>query len=285
MRRKTFVNFDCVMNMAMLSSCRPCATIRRSPSQRCRPAPMPTRASWRQSARKGRQSGSPPVHEVVSGDQRRLTAAYNSLKQETAAPAVLGLVKHDLFKTILDRLADNFVLWVMIPAGAPRRRVMTFSSDEPLRLHYREPSFEEDTYELRKDLRFWRPAGSRSALGLTTTRNDLRSRGRDTAASTSSSPPPGFRSRRPACSPAARAGPRAITCEAASLRWACMCSRRPTDPCRERTSGCRLYRGRLILQLSSWAVFLLLLAFATHDSVLKQTGDLRSVIRLVTELP
>ena len=110
------------------------------------------------------------IHRVVSGDQRELTAAYESLRRGTAAPAVQHLASQRMFRVLLYRLADNFVLWVMIPAGAPRRRVLTFSSDEPLRLHYRKPGYTGDTYELGEKLSPWHPVVWSSAIGFTTTR-------------------------------------------------------------------------------------------------------------------
>jgi hypothetical protein len=112
------------------------------------------------------------VHQVVSGDQQGLSAAYDSLDHGTAAPAVLGLAGQRVFRAVLDRMADNFVLWVMIPAGTPRRRKLTFSCDEPLDPHYREPGYEqtEDKYKLGAKLMAWHPRVWCSALGLTTTR-------------------------------------------------------------------------------------------------------------------
>lgn len=110
------------------------------------------------------------VHQVVSGSQEQLAAAYESLTRGAAAPVVLDLADHCMFRAILDRLADNFVLWVMIPAGAPRRRLLTFSCDEPLHLRYREPGFQGKQYRLGEMLGFWRPPVWTSALGLTATR-------------------------------------------------------------------------------------------------------------------
>ena len=112
------------------------------------------------------------VHQVVSGDQEALTAAYGSLKNRTADPAVLGLADQRIFRAVLDRMADNFMLWVMIPAGAPRRRKLMFSCDEPLDPHYRQPGYEkaEGQYKLGDRLGAWQPKVWCSALGLTTTR-------------------------------------------------------------------------------------------------------------------
>jgi hypothetical protein len=112
------------------------------------------------------------IHEVVSGNQQKLMAAYKSIgKNGDAGDAVRNLVKqHPLFRAILDRLADNFVLWVMIPASAPRRHVLTFSSDEPLSLQYRKPGLQGDKYELGQRLKPLTRTVLFSALGLTTTR-------------------------------------------------------------------------------------------------------------------
>jgi hypothetical protein len=290
MRRKTLVNFeirDEDGRPVVLPSLRHNQAITESMLLACADAVLEQAGGILRARAASQSEVAAFVHEVVSGDQRHLTATYDSLKQETAAPAVLNLVKHDLFKTILDRLADNFVLWVMIPAGAPRRRVLTFSSDEPLRLRYREPSFEENTYELRKDLRFWRPTVWLSALGLTTTRIEFPVPAAENTAS--------FHFEIDA--------PKGVQIAEASLL-----AGRPKDP-RPSLDHVRggfptvglhvievpngsLSRAHIGLQvvtrgwlmtsmLSSWAVCLLLLAFAIHDSVLKQTGDLPTVI-LVT---
>jgi hypothetical protein len=115
------------------------------------------------------------VHRVVSGTQRDLLDAYQLLDRGEPE-AVSRLSGQPRFKAILDRMADNFVLWVMIPAGAPRRRTLTFSCDEPLYLHYREAGHERrqqdeaDTYGLGAKLRSWHPTVLASALGLRPTR-------------------------------------------------------------------------------------------------------------------
>jgi len=113
------------------------------------------------------------IHHVVSGDQSTLAAAYASLKEgavEKAEPAVLYLADQHLFRTFLDRLADNYVLWVLIPVDGPRRRVLTFCCDEPLHLRYRKSGFAGGEYKLGKELKPWHPSVWRSALGFTMTR-------------------------------------------------------------------------------------------------------------------
>jgi hypothetical protein len=287
MRRKTLVNFelrDEDGRAVVLPSLRHNQAITESLLLACADA-IQEQAGDRPCA----SAGSPPeiadfVHQVVSGDQGELTAAYASLANGTAAPAVLGLVKHDLFKTILDRLADNFVLWVMIPAGAPRRRVLTFSCDEPLHLRYREPSFEKGTYKLGANLKFWRPIVWCSALGLTTTRIEFPVPAAENTAS--------FHFEIDA--------PKGVQITEASLL-----AGRPEEPkpsldhvrggfptvglhvievpngslSRVHVGLQVVTRGWLMTStLSAWAVFAFLLAFAMHDTVLRQTGDLPTVI-------
>jgi hypothetical protein len=287
MRRKTLVNFelrDEDGRAVVLPSLRHNQAITESLLLACADAIQEQAGD-----KPGADAGSLPeiadfVHQVVSGNQAQLTAAYGSLADGTAAPAVAGLVKHDLFKAILDRLADNFVLWVMIPAGAPRRRVLSFSCDEPLYLRYREPSFEKGTYELGDNLKFWRRIVWCSALGLTTTRIEFPVPAAENTAS--------FHFEIDA--------PKGVQITEASLL-----AGRPREP-RPSLDHVRggfptvglhvievpngsLSRAHIGLQvvtrgwlmtsmLSAWAVFAFLLAFAMHDSVLRQTGDLPTVI-------
>jgi hypothetical protein len=113
------------------------------------------------------------IHQVVSGTQPALTAAYESVvpgAEKKAHAGVLYLAEQHLFRTFLDRLADNFVLWVMIPADGPRRQVLTFCCDEPLQLRYRESGFVGGEYKLGDHLKPWHPVVWRSALGFTMTR-------------------------------------------------------------------------------------------------------------------
>ena len=226
------------------------------------------------------------VHQVISGDQGQLTAAYEPLADKTADPAVLGLVEHYLFKAILDRLADNFVLWVMDPGLRTAAGVLTFSCDEPLHLRYRETGFMDNHYKLGKSLGFWRPIVWCSALGLTTTRIEFPVPAAENSAS--------FHFEIDA--------PKGVEIAEATLL-----AGRPVqpDPSLDHIRGGyptvglhvievpngSLSRAHIDLQvvtrgwlmasmLSSWAVFALLLAFATHDSVLNKTGDLPTVVLL-----
>lgn len=173
LRRKTLVNYDLrdadgrpVFSLSLRQN----QALTESMLLACADATPGLDCPDRQDA--GRRAVARFIHQVVSGDQRDLTAAYRSLEKRIAAPAVLHLVSQNMFRALLDRLADNFVLWVMIPAGSPRRRVLTFSSDEPLHLRYRRPGFDEETgvYKRGRDLRPWHPTVWCSALGFTTTR-------------------------------------------------------------------------------------------------------------------
>ena len=287
MRRKTLVNFelrDEDGRTVIQPSLRQNQAITESLLLACADAVSPQAGNGKYAAAPSQSEIAGFVHQVVSGDQGQLAAAYESLDRRTADPAVLGLVQHYLFKAILDRLADNFVLWVMIPAGAPRRRVLTFSCDEPLHLRYRESGFRENKYTLGKSLGFWRPIVWCSALGLTTTRIEFPVPAAENSAS--------FHFEIDA--------PKGVQIAEASLL-----AGRPmqADPSLDHIRGCyptvalhvievpngSLSRAHIDLQvvnrgwlmasmLSSWAVFALLLAFATHDSVLKKTGDLPTVV-------
>lgn len=224
------------------------------------------------------------IHQVVSGDQRELSAAYETLRNETAAPVVLTLVQQDIFKALLDRLADNFVLWVMIPAGAPRRRELTFCCDEPLALRYRRAGFQDGVYQLGKTLSPWQPRVWLSALGFTTTRIRFPVPAAENAAS--------FHFEIDA--------PKGVQIAEASLL-----AGRPehADPSFDHVQGGfstvglhvievpngSLSRAQIGLQvvtrgwvttstLSSWAVFGFLVAFAMHHAHLKDAGDLPALV-------
>jgi hypothetical protein len=115
------------------------------------------------------------VHRVISGDQQELVDTYDSLESSREPAAVLELYDNKAFRAILDRMADNFVLWAMIPANGPRRRVLTFSCDEPLYLHYQSSGHKKgnngtaedvDTYGMVKKLGVWRFTVWAAALGL-----------------------------------------------------------------------------------------------------------------------
>jgi hypothetical protein len=287
MRRKTLVNFilsDEEGKSVVLPSLRHNQAITESVLLACADATTEPTAGKTSPVVSSEPEIAAFVHQVVSGTQEQLATAYESLTNRSAASVVLRLVKQGIFRAILDRLADNFVLWVMIPANAPRRRVLTFSCDEPLHLRYREPGFQKNRYELGRALRFWRPSVWCSALGLTTTRIEFPVPAAENTAS--------FHFEIDT--------PKGVQIAAASLLAGRPKQERPSlDHVQggfptvglhviEVPNG-SLSRAQIGLQvvtrgwltasmLSAWAVFALLLVFATHDGVLKRTGDLPALI-------
>jgi hypothetical protein len=288
-RRKTLVNFelrDDGGRPVVMPSLRQNQAITESVLLACADATL-----GRASSRTGADAAEDPeiarfVYQVISGDQRALTAAYASLDDGTAAPVVQDLAGRRMFRTILDRLADNFVLWVMIPAGAPRRRVLTFSSDEPLHLHYRKPGLTGDIYERGHPVGPWRPVVWCAALGLTPTRMRFQVPAAEDAAS--------FHFEIDA--------PKGVqVAEASLLAGRPRCPNPSFDHVRggfptvglhviEVPNG-SLSRAQIGFQavtrgwvmtsmLSSWVVFGLLLAFAMHGSFLKTNNELPVLILL-----
>lgn len=300
MRRKTLVNFqirDDEDRPVAMPSLRQNQAITESLLLACADA---TTAGHSSQSPESRQQIEDFVHRVVSGTQQELVDAYESLKSDEpeavrklAPEAVRKLAAQPGFKAILDRMADGFVLWVMIPAGGPRRRVLTFSCDEPLYLHYRESGHKKgnhksgrkaDTYEPGKELKPWHLAVLGSALGLTPTRIRFPVPGAENAAS--------FHFEIDA--------PKGVQIVEASLLAG---PPGGMNPAFDRVQGCfptvglhvievpngSLSRAQIGLQVanrgwlltsmfSCWAVFGLLLAFAVHRAALKLTGDLPVVI-------
>jgi hypothetical protein len=298
MRRKTLVNFqirDDEGRPVAMPSLRQNQAITESLLLACADATTGGHSSQNP---EGRQQIEKFVHRVVSGKQQDLVAAYCSLRKddgpEPVQPeAVLKLVAQPGFKAILDRMADGFVLWVMIPVGGPRRRVLTFSCDEPLYLRYREsgykkgnhkPGREAHAYGLGRTLKPWRLTVLGSALGLTPTRIQFPVPGAENAAS--------FHFEIDA--------PQGLQIVEASLLAGPPGGVKPEF---DRVQGCfptvglhvievpngSLSRAQIGLQVanrgwlltsmfSCWAVFGFLLAFAIHRAALKLTGDLPVVI-------
>ena len=233
------------------------------------------------------------VHRVISGNQQVLVHTYDSLKSGQEPEAVVKLAAHRAFKAILDRLADNFILWVMIPTDGPRRRVVTFSCDEPLYLHYRRSGHKKGdngsaddvhTYGLGKKLGVWRLTVWTAALGLRPTLIRFPVPAAENAAS--------FHFEIEA--------PKGLQIVEASLLAGPPGHKKPSF---DRVTGCfptvglhvievpngSLSRAQIGLQVATrgWlftslascaAVFGLLVAFAVHSKVLKGTGDLPVVI-------
>jgi hypothetical protein len=293
MRRKTLVNFqlrDDEDRPVAVPSLRQNQAITESVLLACADA---TTAGYSSQSAESRRQIEDFVHRVVSGTQRELVGAYDSLEWGREPEPVQKLAAQPGFKAVLDRMADNFVLWVMIPAGGHRRRVLTFSCDEPLYLHYRRPGHqkgnqkadpEADKYVRGKKLNPWHPVVLGSALGLTPTRIRFPVPGAENAAS--------FRFEIDA--------PSGVQIVDASLLAG---PPGEPNPAFDRVQGCfptvglhvievpngSLSRAQVDLQVanrgwlltsmfSSWAVFGLLLAFAIHRAALKLTGDLPVLI-------
>lgn len=287
MRRKTIVNFqlrDSEGRSVTLPSLRQNQAITESVLLACADATIERPSSGTCVGAASNRAIARFVHQVVSGDQRELTAAYETLERGTAAPAVLDLAERRMFRAILDRLADNFVLWVMIPAGAPRRRVITFSCDEPLHLHYREPGFKDNRYQLGAKLMPWRPIVWASALGLIPTRIRFPVPAAENTASFhfEIDAPPGVQIAE-ASLLAGRPGEKNPSLDlvhggfpTAGLHVIEV----PNGSLSRAQVGLQVVtRGWVMTSMfSSWAVFGLLLAFATHETVLKQLKDLPALI-------
>ena len=287
MRRKTLVNFelrDGDGRTVVLPSLRHNQAITESVLLACADATTEQTSVTKRAATVSHPEIAAFVHQVVSGSQEQLAAAYESLTRQAAAQVVLDLAGHCMFRAILDRLADNFVLWVMIPAGAPRRRVLTFSCDEPLHLRYHEPGFQENQYRLGKTLGFWRPSVWSSALGLTATRIEFPVPAAENTDSFH------FEIDAPKGIQITRASLLAGRPKQARSSLDHVQGGFPTVGLHviEVPNG-SLSRAQIGLQvvtrgwltasmLSAWAVFALLLAFATHDAVLRRTGDLPALI-------
>jgi hypothetical protein len=287
MRRKTIVNFqlrDGEGRSVALPSLRQNQAITESVLLACADAAIERPGSTTRVGAAGHRAIAKFVHQVVSGDQRELTTAYETLERGTAAPTVLDLAEQRMFRAMLDRLADNFVLWVMIPAGAPRRRVITFSCDEPLHLHYREPGFQDNRYKLGDKLKPWRPIVWASALGLVLTRIRFPVPAAENTASFhfEIDAPPGVQIAE-ASLLAGRPGEKDPSLDLVHGGFPTVglhVIEVPNGSLSRAQVGLQVVtRGWVMTSMfSSWAVFGLLLAFATHETVLKQLKDLPELI-------
>jgi len=233
------------------------------------------------------------VHRVVSGAQRELVEAYDSLESGREPEVVRKLAGNRTFKAILDRMADNFILWVMVPTDGPRRRVLKFSCDEPLYLHYRQPGHkngnsksddEVHTYGLGKKLGPWRLTVFRAALGLTPTRIRFPVPAAENAASFhfEIDAPKGLQ----IVEASLLAGPPGGAEPAFDRVTGCFPTvglhviEVPNGSLSQAQIGLQVaIRGWLLTSLASCvAVFGFLLAFAIHSHVIKQTSDLSVAI-------
>jgi hypothetical protein len=100
------------------------------------------------------------IHKVVSGEQTDLVSAMASAgdqssrevlaKESAPVPPVNKdmekLLDHKRFSVILNRLADNWLLFGMVRANGQDRRVLRLHVEEPLSLRYRKPSYQLATH-------------------------------------------------------------------------------------------------------------------------------------------
>ncbi len=118
------------------------------------------------------------LDDVVAGDQTELWRAYKRMWTAEPGTQLQRLGKDQLFRAVLDRLANSFVLYGLHEGPIGERRVIKFSYDEPLALRYAKASYQtphdingkrQDKYENT----MLRPLGwtaLRAAMGFSTTR-------------------------------------------------------------------------------------------------------------------
>jgi hypothetical protein len=132
------------------------------------------------------------LEDVIYGDQTELTEAYRALRFSRSEQLV-SLRDDDVFRAVIDRFAESFIL-IAVDRGAHRgRQIIKFSYDEPLTLRYREAGYRHGgnsgrgraaatgaafstniesscTYGEGPYLWPWQPAPLLARLGLTPTR-------------------------------------------------------------------------------------------------------------------
>jgi hypothetical protein len=118
------------------------------------------------------------LDDVVAGDQTELWRAYKRMWAAEPGTQLRRLGKDQLFRAVLDRLANSFVLYGLHEGSTAERRVIKFSYDEPLTLRYAEASYQatHNPTGKRQDndentaLRPWGWTTLRAAMGFSTTR-------------------------------------------------------------------------------------------------------------------
>ena len=93
------------------------------------------------------------LDDVVAGDQTELWRAYKRMWAAERGTHLQHLGKDQLFRAVLDRLANSFVLYGLHDGPVGERRVIKFSYDEPLTLRYAKASYQatHDTAGKRQD--------------------------------------------------------------------------------------------------------------------------------------
>lgn len=87
------------------------------------------------------------LDDVIAGDQTELWRAYKRMWAAEPGTQLQRLGTDQLFRAMLDRLANSFVLYGLHDGPAGERRVIKFSYDEPLTLRYSEAGY-RPTYDV-----------------------------------------------------------------------------------------------------------------------------------------
>jgi hypothetical protein len=81
------------------------------------------------------------LDDVIAGDQTELWRAYKRMWAAEPGTQLQRLGIDHLFRVMLDRLANSFVLYGLHDGPAGERQVIKFSYDEPLTLRYSEAGY------------------------------------------------------------------------------------------------------------------------------------------------
>jgi hypothetical protein len=81
------------------------------------------------------------LDDVVAGDQTELWRAFKRMWDAEPSSQLGALGKDPQFRVVLDRLANDFVLFGLHEGQAGERRIIKFSYEEPLTLRYAEPRY------------------------------------------------------------------------------------------------------------------------------------------------
>lgn len=81
------------------------------------------------------------LDDVIAGDQTELWRAYKRMWAAEPGTQLQRLGTDHLFRVMLDRLANSFVLYGLHDGPAGERQVIKFSYDEPLTLRYSEAGY------------------------------------------------------------------------------------------------------------------------------------------------
>jgi hypothetical protein len=81
------------------------------------------------------------LDDVIAGDQTELWRAYKRMWAAEPGTQLQRLGTDHLFRVMLDRLANSFVLYGLDDGPAGERQVIKFSYDEPLTLRYSEAGY------------------------------------------------------------------------------------------------------------------------------------------------